>query len=466
MGALFVYILKSSCSLALFYLFYRLLLGKETFFRFNRFALLGIFVISSILPFIEFRASEQVEDLGQSIAMTNELSFDAATVQESASSPFTWVQVLLLIYIICVLFFTLRYIYSVTRLALLLKKGREVPIENYLPNSLGIKLIVLDKDTIPFSWMNYIVISEKDLQDNSRAILLHECTHIRLHHSYDLIIAEVCIILQWFNPAAWLLKQELQAVHEYEADNHVLESGIDAKNYQLLLIKKAVGKRLYSIANNLNHSNLKKRITMMMRKKSNPWARLKYLYVLPVAAIAVAAFARPEVQETSRSISTFKVNDLVGNMLTNADENQFSTANPESLPEFPGGKAALMKFMAQSMRYPVEAIEQNIQGSVWLSITIDEDGNVTYPTVINSNANALMGKEAIRVARSMPKWQPAMQNGKAIKYSCVFPITFKLVDAKGEEITGISDNSQSKAVTLPANAIQMDELWVVGYGSK
>ena len=466
MGALFVYILKSSCSLALFYLFYRLLLGKETFFRFNRFALLGIFVISSILPFIEFRASEQVEDLGQSIAMSNELSFDAATVQESASSPFTWVQVLLLIYIICVSFFTLRYIYSVTRLALLLKKGREVPIENYLPNSLGIKLIVLDKDTIPFSWMNYIVISEKDLQDNSRAILLHESTHIRLHHSYDLIIAEVCIILQWFNPAAWLLKQELQAVHEYEADNHVLESGIDAKNYQLLLIKKAVGKRLYSIANNLNHSNLKKRITMMMRKKSNPWARLKYLYVLPVAAIAVAAFARPEVQETSRSISTFKVNDLVGNMLTNADENQFSTANPESLPEFPGGKAALMKFMAQSMRYPVEAIEQNIQGSVWLSITIDEDGNVSYPTIINSNANALMGKEAIRVARSMPKWQPAMQNGKAIKYSCVFPITFKLVDAKGEEITGVSDNSQSKAITLPANAIQMDELWVVGYGSK
>ena len=170
----------------------------------------------------------------------------------------------------------------------------------------------------------------------------------------------------------------------------------------------------------------------MMRKKSNPWARLKYLYVLPIAAIAVAAFARPEVQETSRGISTVKVNDLVGNMLTNADENQFSSASIESLPEFPGGKAALMKFMAQSMRYPVEAIEQNIQGSVWLSITIDEDGNVTYPTIINSNANALMGKEAIRVARSMPKWQPAMKDGKTIKYRCVCPITFRLVEAKGE----------------------------------
>jgi TonB family protein len=466
MGALFVYILKSSCCLALFYLFYRLLLGKETFFRFNRFALLGILVISAILPFLEYGTSEQVEDMSQSVVVADDLSLNTEYVVESASSSFTWVQVLLLIYIICVLFFTFRYIYIITRLALLLKKGREVSIQNYLPNSLGIKLIVLEKDTIPFSWMNYIVISEKDLQDNSRAILLHESTHIHLHHSYDLIIAEVCIIFQWFNPAAWLLKQELQAIHEYEADNHVLESGIDAKNYQLLLIKKAVGKRLYSIANNLNHSNLKKRITMMMKKKSNPWARLKYLYVLPIAAIAVAAFARPEVQETSRGISTVKVNDLVGNMLTNADENQLSTASIESLPEFPGGKAALMRFMAQSMRYPVEAIEQNIQGSVWLSVTIDEDGNVTYPTIINSNANALMAKEAIRVARSMPKWQPAMQNGKAIKYSCVFPITFKLVDAKGEEITGASDNSQTQAITLSANAIQMDELWVVGYGSK
>ena len=221
---------------------------------------------------------------------------------------------------------------------MLIKKGSEKPIGDYLQKEeKGIKLIVLQEDTIPFSWMNYIVISEKDLHDNCREILLHESTHILLRHSWDLVLADTCIILQWFNPAAWLLKQELQTIHEYEADEHVLEAGVDAKNYQLLLIKKAVGKRLYSIANNLNHSNLKKRITMMMKKKSNPWGRLKYLYVLPIAAITLAAFARPEVQETSREISNVKVNDLMGNVLTNAEENVYSTASIESLAEFPGG---------------------------------------------------------------------------------------------------------------------------------
>ena len=466
MGVFLVYILKSACCLALFYLFYRLLLSKETFFRFNRFALLGILTISALLPFLELNREMQVEDVGQSTAISNELSSETEFVVEGASSVFPWVQALLLIYIVGVVFFALRYLFTMTRLGLLLKKGSRKPIEDYLPNGKGIKLIVVQRDTIPFSWMNYIVISEKDLQDNSREILLHESTHIRLRHSWDLVLAEICIILQWFNPAAWLLKQELQTIHEYEADEQVLEAGVDARNYQLLLIKKAVGKRLYSIANNLNHSNLKKRITMMMKKKSNPWARVKYLYVLPIAAIAVTAFARPEVQETSREISTVKVNDLVGNVLTNAEENVSLAASIESLPEFPGGKAALARFMAQSMRYPAEAVEQNIQGRIWLSVTIDEEGNVTYPTIVNNNANALLSKEAIRVARSLPKWQPAKQDGKTIKYNCIFPISFRLVDAKGELITGGVDNAQDQTITLSPNAMQMDEIFVVGYGNK
>lgn len=270
MGVFLVYILKSACCLALFYLFYRLLLSKETFFRFNRFALLGILTISALLPFLEFNREMRVEGVGQSIAISNELSSETEFVVEGASSVFPWVQALLLIYIVGVVFFALRYLFTMTRLGLLLNKGSRKPIEDYLPNGKGIKLIVVQRDTIPFSWMNYIVISEKDLQDNSREILLHESTHIRLRHSWDLVLAEICIILQWFNPAAWLLKQELQTIHEYEADEQVLEAGVDARNYQLLLIKKAVGKRLYSIANNLNHSNLKKRITMMMKQKSNP----------------------------------------------------------------------------------------------------------------------------------------------------------------------------------------------------
>ena len=124
--------------------------------------------------------------------------------------------------------------------------------------------------------MKFVVISEKDLKENREEILTHEYAHIRKRHSIDLLIADICIFFQWFNPASWLLKQELQNIHEFEADESVIAQGIDAKKYQLLLIKKAVGTRLYSMANSFNHSSLKKRITMMLKKKSNPWARLKY----------------------------------------------------------------------------------------------------------------------------------------------------------------------------------------------
>ena len=114
--------------------------------------------------------------------------------------------------------------------------------------------------------MKFVVISEKDLKENGEEILTHEYAHIRKRHSIDLLIADICIFFQWFNPASWLLKQELQNIHEFEADESVIAQGIDAKKYQLLLIKKAVGTRLYSMANSFNHSSLKKRITMMLKR--------------------------------------------------------------------------------------------------------------------------------------------------------------------------------------------------------
>ena len=134
--------------------------------------------------------------------------------------------------------------------------------------------------------------------------------HVHNRHSIDLLISDICIIFQWFNPTSWLLKQELQNIHEYEADETVIRQGVNAKQYQLLLIKKAVGTRLYSMANSFNHSKLKKRITMMLKEKSSPWARMKYLYVLPVAAITLTAFARPEISNELNEISTIKVNDI------------------------------------------------------------------------------------------------------------------------------------------------------------
>ena len=307
MGTFLVYILKSSVCLALFYLFYRLLLSKETFHRFNRLALLGLLVLSCAVPFMEVTVQEPSEMAQPFLSleeMVGMMEVEPAGFLDETPMYFPWKELLLLLYVGGIFFFFVRHLWSLGRMLRLLRTCRKEKMEE------GITLYIHQEKVAPFSWMKMIVLSEDDLKENGKAILTHERAHIHNRHSWDLLLAEVCIFFQWFNPAAWLLKQELQNIHEYEADEWVIENGIDAKTYQLLIIKKAVGARLYSIANSFNHSSLKKRITMMIKKKSNPWARMKYLYVLPLAAVAVAAFARPEVSNKLDEISSVKVNDL------------------------------------------------------------------------------------------------------------------------------------------------------------
>ena len=321
MGVFFIYILKSSVCLVLFYLFFRLLLSKETFHRFNRMALLGVLFFSLLIPCIEVTTRHQVE-VQQAVLSIEQLLLMAelettpanvGAVQET--SAISWVQIVLLVYWAGILFLACRNIYSLICLFRLVHSGKHEKVEK------GVTLVVHNQEIAPFSWMKYIVISRKDLEENGREILIHEMAHIHHRHSVDLLVADICIFFQWFNPGAWLLKQELQNIHEYEADETVINEGVNAKEYQLLLIKKAVGTRLYSMANSFNHSKLKKRITMMLKEKSNPWARLKYLYVLPLAAIAVTAFARPEISEKVEEISAVKVNDLAEIVEKKSEEN-------------------------------------------------------------------------------------------------------------------------------------------------
>ena len=328
MGTFFVYILKTSICLTGFYLFYRLLLSKETFHRFNRVALQGILLLSLLIPFCEITVPKESE-VQQTLLTIEQILTLADHVPQTEvevlpSSIPLWLPVLLCIYLLGILFFLGRNLYSLSHMLQLLHGGRQEKLEK------GITLIIHDKNIAPFSWMKYVVISEKDLQENGKEILIHEMAHVHNRHSIDLLISDICIIFQWFNPTSWLLKQELQNIHEYEADETVIRQGVNAKQYQLLLIKKAVGTRLYSMANSFNHSKLKKRITMMLKEKSSPWARMKYLYVLPVAAITLTAFARPEISNELNEISTIKVNDItsildakeVNNSLTAVDTAQ------------------------------------------------------------------------------------------------------------------------------------------------
>ena len=458
MGTFFVYILKSSVCLALFYLFYRLLLSKETFHRFNRVALLGILFLSLLIPLLEVTTAQPTEmahtmlTLEQLLAMVDFYSQDTVAVApvEVKEITLSGIQITLVIYLAGIVFFACRNIYSLIRLFLLLRSGRKEIFHS------GIRLIIHNKEIAPFSWMKYIVISEADLEENGREILIHETAHISNHHSVDLLVADLCIFFQWFNPASWLLKQELQNIHEYEADETVIKEGVDAKQYQLLLIKKAVGTRLYSMANSFNHSKLKKRITMMLKEKSSPWARLKYLYVLPVAAIAVTAFARPEVSDKVEKISSVKVNDLAAIVETKVAESAGDTTKPadvkyvpaevrkqlkgtsvfevaEEMPEFPGGgMSAFMDYIKTNMRYPASAKENGTQGRVTVQFVVDEDGSIKDSKVLRS-VDKDMDAEALRLINTMPKWKPGRQKGQPVAVKFTVPVMFRLDDDKLEK---------------------------------
>ena len=494
MGIFLIYILKSAVCLSLFYLFYRLLLSKETFHRFNRIALLGILFLSLLIPFIEVTTAHQTE-LSQTVLTVEQLLMMAEAMdpaEVSVAQPeelsISWVQVLLLFYLVGIIFFACRNLYSLSRLLLLIKSGKRERLKG------GVRLIVLEREVAPFSWMRYIVISRKDLEEDGREILIHEMAHIQNRHSIDLLVADICIFFQWFNPGIWLLKQELQNIHEYEADETVINEGIDAKDYQLLLIKKAVGTRLYSMANSFNHSKLKKRITMMLKEKSSPWARLKYLYVLPVAAIAVTAFARPEVSETVEEISAVKVNDLTAIVETKvaessgqllpvqsvpkdsvnrkskvavqqmdelvvvgyASKDSVKDREPvfnvvEQMPSFPGGMEALMQYLAKNMRYPVEAQKNKVQGRVVVGFIVSKDGDIKKAHILRG-VDPELDAEAIRVIESMPRWMPSMQRGKAVAVSYTLPVMFRLTgDALGlklVEASGSTAGELDKGVTF------------------
>ena len=282
MYALMIYSLKVGACLAVFYLFFKLLLSRETFHRLNRIVVLAAMVLSFILPFCVITIYRELPAAPEMPAA--EQLFEAPA--EPQPEPFPWDKAAALVFLTgagATLLWTFGSVFGVIRM---ICRGRRERLVD------GTVLVRIGRSVTPFSWYRYIVLSEKDLAENGDAIVLHEKAHLRLRHSVDLLLTDLAGCLQWFNPAMWLLRRELRAIHEYEADEAVLDSGVDAKHYQLLLIRKAAGGRWYSVANSFNHSKLKNRITMMLRKRSSRWAVARVLFVLPLAGLALGAFAR------------------------------------------------------------------------------------------------------------------------------------------------------------------------------
>jgi hypothetical protein len=186
-----------------------------------------------------------------------------------------------------VAFVLARVLISILSILRIIRQGEPVREED------GSRILVTERDIDPFSWMKYIVLSRKDWEIPHESILAHEKAHIAYGHSIEILLVDVLSALQWFNPAIWMLRADLKELHEYEADDAVLRAGADLREYQYLLIRKAVSKSGYSVANSFNHSILKNRITMMSKSRS-PLARgLRALWLLPLVCLAIGLVTPP-----------------------------------------------------------------------------------------------------------------------------------------------------------------------------
>ncbi len=313
-----IYILKSAITLALLYSCFFVFLSKETFHRFNRCMLMGIMLVSLVMPLFHFTTAHPTALNEEVYEVQSYIEQDAVPIIVTAqhSEGITWIQAITWLYLIGVaIMFVLTLVQAISLIRFMHKGVRHT-------DSQGNTVILHNNDAPPFSIFRYIVMSVKDYESSRQYILTHEQEHIRLGHTYDLLLLQCVKTLQWFNPFIWFLNRDLKAVHEYEADQAVINQGIDAKSYQQLLVIKVVGNRLQPFTNNLNHGSLKKRIVMMYQKPSNRWLMLKALCAIPVAALTINTFATPietdPVEDMVKTLETTNVptiNEVTENVL-------------------------------------------------------------------------------------------------------------------------------------------------------
>ena len=454
-----VYDAKVAVLIVVFYMFYRLLLSKETFHRVNRVVLLATAVLSFVLPLCVITLHKTVTIDAVPMVSVGDVQMEIAEDEQ----PMVWQMVLPVLYIIGMLVTLGHTLLSVWKVMLLIRRSE------LHPQADGTILCVTGNAGVsPFSWMHYIVMNRADYETHDAAILTHERGHIRLRHSWDVVLVDLLTALQWFNPAMWMLRQDLRAIHEYEADGAVLSQGINARQYQYLLISKATGIGGYSIANGISHSTLKNRITMMLHKKSQSSSYLKLLGLLPIVGITLALNARtvtdyvydePQKQqpikkgkangkintgtageivvvgyasETSTSdeqntaVGTFtqeEQNTAVGTFTPASEDKVFDVV--EQMPQFSGGIEALLKYLAENVRYPKEAEDKCLQGRVIATFVVEKDGSISRAKVVKS-VDPLLDEEALRVVNSMPNWTPGRQNGEPVAVKYTIPISFRL----------------------------------------
>ena len=423
-----LYLLQVNVGLILFYALYKLVCTRDTFFRSRRFILIVSLVLPFILPFIDVR--EWLESRDRMIMLTH---FDYSAVlpeivvgseaAETGNRVFVLSEWIGYLYLAGVVVLLVRLAVQAFSLYRLIVRMPEKEIN-------GVRIKCLNDPSGPFSFFGWIFMNPAAVkEDEINEILTHEMAHVKQHHSVDVLLAEMVSICCWMNPFAWLLKREVRLNLEFLADRKVMEAGFATKSYQYHLLGLAYNHK-YGLSNNFNVSHLKQRIIMMNKKKSNATGHIKYaLFVLPAFALLVAgniscsqdASQTEDAKEEVVAPVSPEAKEAPAD--STAKEEVFMVA--EQMPEFPGGMKELLKFLQDNLKYPENAMKNNVQGRVIVQFVVEKDGTLTEFKVARS-VDPDLDAEALRVLQTMPKWKPGMQRGKIVRVKFTVPVSFKL----------------------------------------
>ena len=406
------YLIKANVVLVVLFGFYQLISAGDTFFKWRRLSLLTIYVLSLFLPAIDLSVLvNETAPLGN-ILPRMAYNLPEVTVQPTHDN-FDWQQLAVWLYTGVALALLLRVFWQVVVVCRLAQRSERATLH-------GTAVCLLTGDYSPFSFFRWIFVNPDDKTPSQvQQILTHEQTHVAQWHSADALLSQLFVAVFWFNPVAWLMRLQVRNNLEYLADRSVINGGTDKKAYQYHLLAVAYRTNVATITNNFNVLPLKKRIKMMNKQTSNPLARFKYLLFVPLAvallamnSTAMRANVQKKVVKTTKATKKTSANDKVYEVC-------------EQMPTFPGGDAALMKYLSENVKYPALAIKAQEQGRVVVSFTVEKDGAISDVKVARSVTPSL-DAEAVRVVKAMPKWTPGKQGGQLVRVRYNVPVSFKL----------------------------------------
>ena len=443
MTPLFIYFIKANLALALLYISYRLLFRNDTFFGLRRITLLGMLLVAFLyqLPdisnWLSTRPTISEMVYYYSTILPKDIIVEATThINKTAEEVNTdWgkavMNCFIIVYLAGVLVLTIRCFAEMINLFVTYRRSKKGLIN-------GIKVCLIPETEEPYSFFKWIFIPTKPQNKLVLGeILQHETAHTRQMHSFDVLLGELVSIICWINPFAWYFKKEININLEYLADQEVMYAGYNKKEYQYHLIgMEHSNMAIANLYNNFSVLPLKKRISMLNKKRTKNVGKVKYLALIPVAAAmllfnnidVMARIVNNRTTEASKAPVTVTTPEFVPEKTEEVslpqDDKVYTVC--EVMPEFPGGQGKLLQFLATSIKYPAEAFEKKEEGRVTLTFIVEKDGSISDIKVARSVSPSL-DAEAVRVAKSMPKWTPGKnKDGEIIRIAYTVPVIFRL----------------------------------------